>query len=102
MFEPDQISIGRGRRDTEAWEAALTVARELYAAGRWEGKGQLIVHFPTSLERQLFASGAERFDYRIGVQIHSGIHRLRRGTDYELELAPEASPDEWRQTQFFD
>ena len=40
----DQVKIGRGATDTGAWHRALEVARDLHAAGRWNGTGLIVIH----------------------------------------------------------
>jgi hypothetical protein len=42
MFDPSRVAVGRGRDDEEAKTSALTVGMELYAVGRWDGRGRLV------------------------------------------------------------
>jgi hypothetical protein len=102
MFDPSRVAVGRGRDDEEAKTSALTVAMELYAVGRWDGRGRLIVHFPSSLRQQLRASPVTRFDRELGVSVHAGAFDLRPGVDYEVELPRELDPRKWRQLRLFD
>lgn len=39
-----QVKVGRGRADTGAHHRAIDVATKLFDAGRWDGRGLLIVH----------------------------------------------------------
>ena len=40
----DQVKVGRGATDTGAWHRALSVARDLHEAGRWDGPGTIVIH----------------------------------------------------------
>ena len=40
----DQVKVGRGATDTGAWHRALSVARDLHEAGRWDGRGTIVIH----------------------------------------------------------
>ena len=40
----DQVKVGRGATDTGAWHRALVVARDLHEAGRWDGRGTIVIH----------------------------------------------------------
>jgi hypothetical protein len=102
MFDPSRVAVGRGRDDEEAKTSALTVAMELYAVGRWDGRGRLVVHFPSSLRQQLRASSVMRFDRELGVSVHAGAVDLRAGVDYEVVLPRELDPKKWRQLRLFD
>jgi hypothetical protein len=102
MFDPSRVAVGRGRSDEEAKVSALTVALELYAVGRWDGQGRLIVHFPSSLRQQLHASPVKCFDRELGVSVHTGVIDLRPGVDYEIELPRKMDPKKWRQLRLFD
>jgi hypothetical protein len=92
MFEPSQVSIGRGGNDEAAKDSALVVAKELHAAGLWDGQGQLVVHFPRSVHESLRQSAVERFDPSHRISVHVGVDTLRRGVDYEIEPPCELDP----------
>ena len=102
MFEPSQVSIGRGGNDDATRDSALVVAKELHAAGLWDGQGQLIVHFPRSVHERLRQSAVERFDPRHRISVHVEIHDLKPGVDYEIEPPPELDPANWRQLRMFE
>ena len=59
---PQQITIGLSQRDSNALDRTVAAALELFAAGIWDGRGQLVVNFPHSL--------------------HHRLHRLRRDPDF--------------------
>ena len=84
MFYPRQIILGLGRKDSGALDRAVAIALELYAAGIWDGRGSLTIHFPYSLYQQLLASPVERFAPEYLADIHADVRRLRPGRDYEI------------------
>jgi hypothetical protein len=102
MFKGDQVRVGRGKQDEDAMISALAVAQELYAAQLWDGRGQLIVHFPSSLRQQLRTTAVERFDRSTRTTVHTGVHQLKEGTDFEVEPPPALDPSQWRQLRFFE
>jgi hypothetical protein len=102
MFEPSQVLIGRGGNDDAARDSALVVAKELHAAGLWDGQGQLIVHFPRSIHERLRQSAVERFEPKHRIAVHAGVHTLRCGVDYKIEPPRELDPANWQQLKLFD
>jgi len=71
-FSTDRVKIGRGSWDRGAWHRAIEIARRLYDAGRWDGRGTLTIHNTYRLHQRLF--GIERLS----------ATALVVGQDYEI------------------
>lgn len=63
---------------------AITIARQLAAAGRWDGRGTLTVHNPVALFVRLQRTLVERHDPAFDVLVYQGIHALQPGADFEV------------------
>lgn len=52
----NQVKIGSGRLDTGAFHRAIAVASALFKAGKWNGRGLLVVHDPyqTHLKQEFY------------------------------------------------
>ncbi len=54
MFSPNQVICGRNSRgDRGELHRALAVTAELYATGRWDGRGRIVIHDPVDLHRKI-------------------------------------------------
>ena len=71
----DQVKVGRGYSDGGGWHRALDVAVKLFEAGKWDGRGLLVVHEPYETHRKMPA-----FVDRGG----SFVDGLVEGVDYEM------------------
>ena len=49
----NQVKIGRGYSDPGGFHRASAIAAELFKAGKWNGRGLLVVHAPYDTHRKL-------------------------------------------------
>ncbi len=70
MFSPEQVAIGKGPKDEGSLHCAIEVATQLHVAGRWDGRGRLIVHDAPAALRKLEAD--------------ADIHELEPDVDFEV------------------
>ena len=84
MFDSAQVVIGRGRQDTGALHRAIAVAQQLCAAGKWDGRGRLVVHHPYDLLRRIQLSPALHYDYQANCQLRQAAFDLTAPDDYEV------------------
>ncbi len=71
----DQVKVGRGYSDGGGWHRALDVAVKMFEAGRWDGRGLLVVNEPYETHRKMpsFIDPGGSF-----------VDGLVEGVDYEL------------------
>jgi hypothetical protein len=85
MFDATQVFVvGGAGIDEGPRHRAIAVASQLYAAGRWDGKGRIAIRDPCTLHRLLQLSEAERFDAETCTTVHAHVHELREGDDFEV------------------
>lgn len=85
-MDNNNVKIGRGLGDTGAYHRALDVARQLEAAGLWDGHGLIVIHDAYDTHRKVQLTPVEK---RVGaVTVHAGIHDLIQGQDYEFAARP--------------
>ena len=90
MFDTRQVIIGRGSGDKGALHRAIVVAAQLHAAGKWDGRGRIVVHHARDLHRRLQYSPRERYDRQTNTNVHAAVHELEAGEDFEvLPLSPD-------------
>jgi len=81
-----QVEVGRSKhKDGPTWHRAVEVARQLYTAGKWDGRGRLVVHNPRELLRRLQLSPKVRFDKGTLCTLRQAAFELVRGVDYEVQ-----------------
>lgn len=89
MFSSQKIICGNGSNGNAGdFHRAVAVASELYAAGRWNGGGRLVIHRPHDLHRELsltavLTEALGKPDAR-HVKIHQGVYALVAGKDFEV------------------
>lgn len=84
MFDATQVVVVGGGFNTGLRHRAIAVASQLYAAGRWDGKGRIAIRDPQTLHRLLQLSEVERFDAETCTTVHAHVHELREGDDFEV------------------
>jgi hypothetical protein len=84
MFDSRQVLIGSGSCDKGALHRAIEVAAQLRAAGKWDGRGRIVIHHPRELHRRLQWSPRERYDSETNVKVHAAVHGLEEGKDFEI------------------
>jgi hypothetical protein len=84
MFDSMQVTIGKGDQDKGALHRAIAVAAQLHAAGRWDGRGRIVVHHAREVHRRLQFSPRERYDAETNTNVHAAVHELEAGEDFEV------------------
>ena len=84
MFDTTQVIIGLGRRDKGALHRAIVVATQLHAAGKWDGRGRIAINHPRDVHRRLQFSPRERYDRQTNINVHTAVHELEAGKDFEI------------------
>ena len=83
-FFNEQVTIGRGLKNTGAFHRAIAVANALYAIWKWGGRGQIVIHEPYETHRKMQCSQRLGYSRRGSTNVYLGVHKLRAGEDYEI------------------
>jgi hypothetical protein len=81
VIDNTKLKIGCGLSDTGVYRHAMDMARQLEAAGVWDGQSTVVIHDAYDIHRRVQFTPVEK---RPGaVNVNAGIYGLVEGQDYE-------------------